>query len=103
MRPQKRVVKQTSKQFEPHASPSKHLMMSDKKAKSDKKLGKTKKKQAERKKILRAEVKKNETADEKEEKKETERKKIWRQKQKPDTVEKSVASEAKSNVIKNKK
>ena len=102
MRPEKRVVKKTSNQFEPHASPSKHLMMSAKKAKSDKKLGKTKKKQAERKKILRAEAKKNETADEKK-KKETERKKIWRQKQKPDTVEKSVASEAKSNVIKNKK
>ena len=59
MRPQKRVVKQTSNQFEPHASPSKHLMMSDKKAKSDKKLGKTKKKQAEWKKILRAEANKH--------------------------------------------
>ena len=106
MRPEKRVVKKTSKQFEPHASPSKHLMMCVKKAKSDKKLGKSNTKQAERKRILRAEAKKEETADEKEEKKkkETERKRVWRQKQKLlPVVEETGVSETKSPVNKKKK
>ena len=75
MKPEPRIVKKPSGQFEPHAE-EKHVMMYQRKAKSDKKLGKTKKKLAERKKALRAEASKNETEKEKEmkRKKETERK-----------------------------
>lgn len=98
------MIRQTSKQFEPHADPCKHLMMCDKKAKSDKKLGKTKNKQAERKKVLRAAAKKNETDDEKEErkKKETERKRIWREQQKLVPKENPTASETKSQASEKK-
>ena len=81
MKPEPRLVKKPAGQFEPHAN-EKHVMMYQRKAKSDKKLGKYKKKLAERKQVLRAEASKNETDIEKEtkRKKETERKKIWRMK-----------------------
>ena len=83
MKPDPRVVRKPSSQFEPHADQS-HVMMYQRKAKSDKKLGKSKTKLAKRKQVLRAEVAKTETEVEKEtkRKKETERKQIWRLKQK---------------------
>ena len=89
MKPEPRVVKKPSDQFEPHAD-EKHVMMYQRKAKSDKKLGKSKKKLAERKQVLRAEASKNETDIDKEtkRKKETERKKNWWMKQKHKMAEK---------------
>jgi hypothetical protein len=84
MKPEPRIVKKRSTQFEPHADPSKHVMMSQRKAKSDLKLGKAQSRLAKRKKVLRTEKAKQESSIEKEErkKKETERKRIWRLKQK---------------------
>ena len=94
MRPEPRMIKKTATQFEPHADPSKHVMMCQRRAKSDIKLGKAKNKLATRKKFLRAEAAKHESVTEKEErrKKETERKKIWRLKQKNKPVTLDAAS-----------
>ena len=84
MKPAPRIVKKRSTQFEPHADPSKHVMMSERKAKSDVKLGKAQSRLAKRKKGLRKEKAKKESSQEKDErkKKETERKRIWILKQK---------------------
>ena len=73
MKPDSRVVRKPSSQFEAHDDQS-HVMMYQRKAKSDKKLGKFKKKLAKRKQVLRAEAAKTETEVEKEtkRKKETE-------------------------------
>ena len=100
MKPEPRVVKKISSQFEPHADPTKHVMMCERKARSDQKLGKTKKRLAERKKMLRAEATKNETNEEKEErrKKENERVKTWKLKQKG----KKEASDQNSSKLKSK-
>ena len=84
MKPEPRLVKNRTTQFEPHADPAKHVMMSQRKAKSDLKLGKAQTRLAKRKKVLREEKARQESSIEKEErkKKETERKRIWRLKQK---------------------
>ena len=67
MKPESRVRK-PPREIEPHANQSKHVMKYQEKYKSDLKLGKSKKKIAERKKALRAEASKTETASVKEEK-----------------------------------
>ena len=84
MKPEPRLVKNRTTQFEPHADPAKHVMMSQRKAKSDLKLGKAQTRLAKRKKVLREEKARQESSIEKEERKqkETERKRIWRLKQK---------------------
>ena len=64
-------------QIDPYAEPSKYIVMFEKKAKSDQKLGKSKKRMAERKKVLRAEAAKNETEADK---KRQERKGGWEEK-----------------------
>ena len=83
MKPESRVRK-PPREIQPHADQSKHVMKYQEKYKSDLKLGKAKKKIAERKKALRAEASKTDTASVKEEKrkKETDRKRIWRMKSK---------------------
>ena len=68
MKPESRVRK-PPREIEPHANQSKHVMKYQEKYKSDLKLGKAKKKIAERKKALRAEASKTDTASVKEEKK----------------------------------
>ena len=84
MKPRPRNIRKISSQFEPQADPSKHVMMRERKANSDAKLGKAKTKLAKRKQELRGEAAKLESSSAKEErrKKEKDRKKIWRQKQK---------------------
>lgn len=83
MKPEPRLIKKRSTQFEPHADPKRHVMMSQRKAKSDLNLGKAQSRLAKRKKVLRTEKAMQESSVEKEErkKKETERKRIWRLKQ----------------------
>ena len=80
MKPEPRLIKKRSTQFEPHADPKRHVMMSQRKAKSDLNLGKAQSRLAKRKKVLRTEKAMQESSVEKEErkKKETERKRIWR-------------------------
>ena len=69
MKPESRVRK-PSREIQPHADQSKHVLKYQEKYKSDLKLGKSKKKLAERKKALRAEASKTDTASVKEEKRE---------------------------------
>ena len=78
-------MRKPPREIQPHAADqSKHVMKYQEKLKSDLKLGKSKKKLAERKKALRVEAAMTDTASVKEEKKkkETERKRIWRMKSK---------------------
>ena len=55
MKPEPRLRKSPT-QIDPYAEPSKHIVMFEKKAKSDQKLEKSKKRMSERKKVLRAEA-----------------------------------------------
>ena len=101
MKPEPRLARKTSTQFQLPADPDKHVMMCQTKAKSDKKLGKPQKKLAARKMVLRAEVAKTETNAEKEarRKKETERLKIWRLKHRkePITLENAGSNKKRTN------
>ena len=58
MKPEPRLRKSPT-QIDPYAEPSKHIMMFEKKAKSDQKLENQKKGMSERKKVLRAEAAEN--------------------------------------------
>ena len=105
MKPEPRNTRKRSTQFEPQVDTSKHVMMCDRKAKSDVKLGKAKTKLAKRKQELRVEAAKLESSSAKEErrKKEKDRKKIWRQKQKEKLANVEAAiSKNSSKVVKEK-
>ena len=101
MKPEPRLRKSPT-QIDPYAEPSMHIMMFEKKAKSDQKLGKSKKRMSERKKVLRAEAAKNETEADKKSKreKEAERKRIWRKKVKEKN---SPATDVNKKIVKKKK
>ena len=101
MKPEPRLRKSPT-QIDPYAEPSKHIMMFEKKAKSDQKPGKSNKRLSERKKVLRAEAAKNETDADKESKKvkEAERKRIWRKKVKEKG---SPAADVNKKTVKKKK
>ena len=101
MKPEPRLRKSPT-QIDPYTEPSNHIMMFAKKAKSDQKLGKSKKRMSERKKVLRAEAAKSETEADKESKreKEAERKRIWRKKVKEKN---SPATDVNKKIVKKKK
>ena len=97
MKPEPRLRKSRT-QIDPYAEPNKYIVMFEKKAKSDQKLGKSKKRMSERKKVLRAEAAKNETEADKKSKreKEAERKRIWRKKVKEKN---SPAADANKKIV----
>ena len=66
MKPEPRNIRKRSSQFEPQANSSKHVMMCERKAKSDAKLGKAKTKLSKRKQELRVEAAKVESSSAKE-------------------------------------
>ena len=70
MKPEPRLIKKRSTQFEPHADPKRHVMISQRKAKSDLNLGKAQSRLAKRKKVLRTQKAMQESSVEKEERSE---------------------------------